>query len=1192
MKYRIPLTNETSPRDSKSAGGTAMESVFRPHHPVIVRILPFIIVLLLALLHCGVVWAIGKESQLAWGVNAVVLKSPWNGMPSLDDLLADQEHTICLNRFYHDGGLNIPATPTECRIGYTRDELLVVFRCTETNMSFPAATRNAEDWYKLINLRDYADTLFPDQVDFLVQPDVTSPSYYQFAMTPDGKKLGCSRLAGADFKPGMAIHAEKVQEFEANVTRRANEWVVFFRIPWTTFGGKPSSYFGILPLRTRWRNGEVSSPVALDFMDEINSTMKSGLQDAQAVDLFIETHFSGPEMQPVKSDLCRLPSGVLRWQRPALATYPDVEMRQRIWQMQCSLRTPTDTNSLAERLSLTRGWTDLMTLEGFTGLPRAWSGTIDNLQHYVWRRDINAALRVNDLGRACQLLDNFLGKLDKVSRWWYADGSPGDILKSEWTPVTSAESLEVQGNTLLMCCQAGGHSMGLHLVLPKTGGVRIFGSSQGYFKPAELLPLEVTRRSGSCTINTADGRVVVSQKPFSVSFYNTAGKKVTQLGANDLAFRFAADGKVLALDFKNHLDSDEVIYGFGERYDYFNENGNVVTLWGTDDWIGNGVGFRNTTYKPLPIFHSSKGYMVYDNSTYRLRGDIGRTDLKQYRITQQGPIFDFYFFLGAPQKSLHSYTALTGRVPLPPKWVFEPWMGRGESAWEGNPLEHFDPVQEETNTILRFAELDIPHSAIYAEGPTANMPVLHEFATPRGIRILGYFAPEIPFSRQQSLMPELKPEELPILRCGDTNICPGINYVDWTHPQAKELVRRWLKPALDLGVAGSMVDFGDMVPDEAVFYDGRRGDEMHNDYTYAYHKTVSELYREKRGNDFILYGRAAAPGGQHWVGQFAGDHSGNFAGLKAVLTGALNLCACGYSTWGSDVCGYFGMPEPGVYMRWFQFACFSPIWRPHGKTTRDPWSYGDAAVTNYKFLAWTRENILDYTYNAAVVAHETGVPIMRSMPLSFPGEQAVAPVRDEYMFGPDLLVAPVLTDDTSRTIVFPKGTWASLWDGKTVKGPAKLNVSTPLDTIPVYLRPGAVVPVQLNRELQVGQSMTPGRVSALVATPASASQTVSLVTDQGKAGKVTVRPQSHGCIWEVENLPETSYLLVYGVSSAAKVKVDGNAVPQVTTIASAMQAGWKADPAGNRLVICLASATAQATQATRTIEVDLGSSEN
>jgi alpha-glucosidase (family GH31 glycosyl hydrolase) len=1152
-------------------------------HPLLRRTLPLFLLSLATVADRGVVLAVQDESRLTWGVNAVVLQSPWSGTPSLDGLLADQEHTVSFNRFYRDGGQSIPATPTECRVAYSSDGLLVVFRCTESNMSFPAAPRNAEDFYTLINSRRYADTLFPDQVDFLIQPDMASASYYQFATTPDGKKLGCSRLGGRNYVPGTEVLANKVEAFQVSVTRRTNEWLAFFRIPWTTFGGKPDSYFGIMPIRTRWREGEVSSPVALDFMDEVNSTMKTGLRETPAVDLFIEAHFAGSAVTPARTGLCRLPSGVLRWQRPALQTYPDVETRQQIWEMQCSLSTPTDTNNLAPRLHLTRCWTDLMILEGFTGLPRASSATFPDLQPYVVRRAVNMALRQNEPAQACRALDVFLGNLNKVSRWWYADGSPGDILKSEWTPVGNVESLEAQGNALLMRCQAGSHNVDLHLVLPQTGGVRVFGETQGYWKPTELLPLEITRGSSSCSLHTPDGKVVISQKPFSVSFYNTAGKKITQIAANNLSFRFGAGGKVLAIDYRNHLEAKEVIYGFGERYDYFNENGNVVTLWGTDDWIGNGVGLRNTTYKPLPVFHSSKGYMVFDNSTYRLRADVGRTEPKQYRITQQGPIFDFYFYIGAPQKSLQSYTALTGRVPLPPQWVFEPWMGRGESAWNNGPLHN--PVWEETNTIARFAELDIPHAAIYAEGRPANSPELHAFATPRGIRILGYFAPEIRLGRQESLMPELKSEELPILRCGGTNICPGVSYVDFTHPQAKELIRRALKPALDLGVAGSMVDFGDMVPDEAVFYDGRRGDEMHNFYTYAYHKTVSEIYREKRGDDFILYGRAASPGGQHWVGQFAGDHSGNLPGLKAVLTGGLNLCACGYSTWGSDVCGYFGMPEPGVYMRWFQFACFSPIWRPHGKTTRDPWSYGDAAVTNYKFLAWTRENILHYTYHAAVIAHETGIPIMRSMPLSFPEEPSVAAVRDEYMFGPDMLVAPVLTDEPSRTVVFPKGTWASFWDGKTVKGPAKVKVNTPLDTTPVYLRAGAVVPVQLSRELQLGQSMTPGRVSALMATPAGASETVSLVPEPGKAGKVTVRPGALGCSWELENLPETDYFLVYGASRAAGVKVDGAVVPQATGASNAPATSWRADLAGNRLLISLPPTQAGQNRPTRTIEL-------
>ncbi|MGH9448422.1 MAG: glycoside hydrolase family 31 protein, partial [Terriglobia bacterium] len=402
-------------------------------------------------------------------------------------------------------------------------------------------------------------------------------------------------------------------------------------------------------------------------------------------------------------------------------------------------------------------------------------------------------------------------------------------------------------------------------------------------------------------------------------------------------------------------------------------------------------------------------------------------------------------------------------------------------------------VAEEESVTLRFAELDIPHSAIYAEGPSALSPELNQFMAGRGIRVLGYFMPAIHPARQKRLMPDLKPDELPILHCGTEEETRELGYVDFTNPNALELCRRALRRALDLGEAGSMVDFGDMTPDSAVFYDGQHGAEMHNFYYYDYQRTVSEVFQEKRGNDFILYGRGAAPGTQRWVGQFAGDHPANFEGLKHVITGALNLCACGYSTWGSDLGGYFGFPQPAVYMRWFQFGCFSPLMRPHGTAPRDPWYFSEAAVANYKFLAWTRENLLNYTYNAAVVAHESGIPIMRSMAVAFPDQRSLAAVGDQYMFGPDLLVAPVITEDDFRTISFPTGVWTSLWDGKTVSGPARLKVSAPLDTIPVYLKAGAVVPVRLSRELEFGKSMTNSRAHALVVTSRNGNESVSLV---------------------------------------------------------------------------------------------------
>ena len=253
-----------------------------------------------------------EEGQFTWGINAAALKSPWNRVPSVDDLLADREHTLVLKGFYRVGGEDRPATPTECRVAYNSDALFVLFRCRESDMSFPYDNLNTTwwpivDWHSLHGLPSANNNWSPnpDEVDFLIQPDVGAPSYYQFAATPQDLRFGCERLlsfstdmaadAAADAR-GSSESVSKVEGFEATVTRGADEWLVFFQIPWQTLGGKPKSQFGFLPVRTRWRDGEFSSPVAIDFNEGL------------PVDLLIETHFSGAaQVQDSQSSLCRLP---------------------------------------------------------------------------------------------------------------------------------------------------------------------------------------------------------------------------------------------------------------------------------------------------------------------------------------------------------------------------------------------------------------------------------------------------------------------------------------------------------------------------------------------------------------------------------------------------------------------------------------------------------------------------------------------------------------------------------------------------------------------------------------------------------------------------------------------------------------------------------------------------------------------
>ncbi|HEV2453675.1 MAG TPA: hypothetical protein VGY98_05405, partial [Verrucomicrobiae bacterium] len=742
-----------------------------------------------------------------WGVNAITLKAAYGDIPSTAEVLTNNENTVFLDRFYHAGGVGTVCA-TACGVACDADNLIVTFRCPEPDLSFAATNRN-ENWSSLLDIPADQDAAFPDKVDLYVRPQMDQSRYYEFTATLAGLKFDCERGAGADIdsgdgsitRPGQG-RIEKVLPFTASVSRESNQWTVLMRIPWKTIGGKPHDCFGLLPVRTRWRDGEVASPVAFDFVER------------PPMDLFIETHFPGDvPVEEGQSSLCRLPSGTLRWQLPAVLSYPDRETVQAIWQMEQSLDEATRADNFARRLWLTQRWTDLLALEGFNFRLGRGSIVTQDLSPFEIRQRINVALQKGETSSAWRILDGYLHQLDLVSRKWFADGSPADI--GEWTPISHLDRVETKDGVLCLHGIAAGHSVNLHLSLPKSGGIRIYGDDEGYFKPNELLPIHVERDASSCSIATSTGRIVINQDPFVISFYDPAGNQVTSIGANDLAFRFDPDGGISAVDFRNSLQSDEVIFGFGEQYNRFNENGNVLTLWGMDDWLGNTVGLMNETYKPIALFHSSRGYTVFDNSTYRLRADIGQTDPHEYRLTQHGPIFDDYFWIDSPERAVESYTALTGKPILPPKWAFEPWMGRTGRGWIATS---HNAVAEEERVTKIFAALDIPHSAIYSEGPGADSAELNHFMAARHIKVLSWFWPVISEHDQAKLLPELPTNDLPLLNAGSRRASLELGYVDFTNPNATELFRRWWRPRLNLGVGGSMVDFGDRVPEEAAFY--------------------------------------------------------------------------------------------------------------------------------------------------------------------------------------------------------------------------------------------------------------------------------------------------------------------------------------------------------------------------------------
>lgn len=971
------------------------------------------------------------------------------GLSSLSFGAPGPDNAVELTQFFRAGGFR-EITPTQAKLWWDADQLHAKFVNTEPDPLYRGNPGLAKPVHYPENDR-FAISAYPDAVYIQFRPDWTSETIFLFAVDSSG--------------------ARNRSDFDATVERAAGQWTVHFGISWDLMGGRPQEGpFGLNLVRSRGQSSELLSPVVLDQTLHLPS------------DLLLSCQFAGrPVGNSAPGFLIALPDGTSRWQLPGELIWPNEEERRWLWQEQTGLARPTTPAMLSERVRLAQRMHDMLVLEGhsFHTDGSNWPVAAGEFYPHEARMAVNRSLCERDLARACAQLDIYLEQLDRASRRWFADQSPGNIRADEWTPVALTGSFRQDGNEVRLEGRAAGHPLPLWLSLCE-GAVRIRGEKPGFFLPQSCDTLVID----GDTITAGQLQVRLEHHPWRIIVSDNGSREVWSLGDGDLRVHLSASGVVTAIDISGPLSVNENLFGFGERFNALGQRGNVVTLWDVDCWDGNIHGQLNQAYKNVPLVHSTAGYSLFWNTTYRLRADVGNTAPDRCRMTAFGDILDLYVWPAPPTIALASYLRLTGMPMLPPPWVFEPWMGGGGRRWSNGPLRN--AVREEIGVVEKFRQLDIPHSALYAEAGNAD-PELYKALQGTDLHILAWDWASMQISRVVALMPDVSAAQLPVLRHtnGETVFRSEENAIlDYTHPQAPELIRRFWAPRLELGLAGSMVDFGDMVPDDAVFHDGHRGTEMHDFYALSYHRTFAQIFQEKRGQDYVLFARSGCAGDQASICHFAGDHQANFFGMRAALRGGLNAAACGFSSWGADAGGYAGWPDPEVYIRWTQWATFCPLMRFHGTTPREPWEYGEQAVVVYRKFAWLRENLLPYIEEAAKEAHEKGVPILRPMPMAYPDLPNLAQCDDEYLFGPDLLIAPMLGPGASRSVVLPPGIWTDFWTGDSFPGGRTIEISAPIDRIGVLLRPGACVPLDLAPSCVPGDSMSEGRIRAmLIATP-------------------------------------------------------------------------------------------------------------
>lgn len=567
--------------------------------------------------------------------------------------------------------------------------------------------------------------------------------------------------------------------------------------------------------------------------------------------------------------------------------------------------------------------------------------------------------------------------------------------------------------------------------------------------------------SGPLTVRLDTG------KPWGLEFLDADGRRLTAVERRGTGFATAPDGSHHMIG-QLALGVGEYIYGLGERFTPYVKNGQNVDIWQAD-----GGTSSEQAYKNIPFHLSSRGYGVFVNHPGKVSYEIGSESVGQVQFSVEDQSIEYYVVAGpTPKEVLRRYTALTGRPALPPAWSFGLWL----------TTSFCTPYDEETVTsfVDGMAERDLPLSVFHFDcfwmreyqwsdfrwdpevfpDPEGMLRRLRE----RGLKVSVWINPYI--AQRSGLFAEAAAAGY-LVRRPNGDIWqwdlwqPGMALVDFTNPAAREWYADQLRTLLDQGIDSFKADFGERVPTDVVWHDGSDPERMHNYYAQLYNSTVFELLEKERGpGDAVLFARSATAGGQQFPVHWGGDCFASLGAMAESLRGGLSLSLSGFGFWSHDIGGFEGTPDPAVFKRWLAFGLLSSHSRLHGNVSyRVPWAFGDEAVDVARKFTRLKHRLMPYLYGAAVEAHRTGVPVMRPMVLEFPDDPACRALDRQYMLGPDLLVAPVFTAEGDVEFYVPEGTWTHLLTGETVEGPAFRRETHGFDSLPLYVRPGTLLPL-------------------------------------------------------------------------------------------------------------------------------------
>jgi alpha-glucosidase len=610
-------------------------------------------------------------------------------------------------------------------------------------------------------------------------------------------------------------------------------------------------------------------------------------------------------------------------------------------------------------------------------------------------------------------------------------------------------------------------------------------------------------------ISTSALRVSIQHAPFRVAFATSAGQSLDE----DDAQRGTGFSGNASRVWKR-LRDDEHVYALGEKNGSLDKRGWKLGGYSFTMWNSDTFGYDSSTdpiYVSVPFYivlRKGVAFGIFLDNTFRSNFDIGHQSEGVLSFGAEGGALDYYFIYGPePKKVIERYTALTGRMPLPPLWS----LGYNQCRYSYYPEKKVRFIAE------NFRERRIPADVIWLDihYQDSFKPFTWDrkrFPDPArmisdlrkdGFRIVTIVDPhpkkEVGYAPYDSgLAGDLFVKnrdgsiyEAPVWPSqAEAGAGPSV-FPDFSKPAARAWWGTLYADFLNAGVAGIWNDMNEPaifdVPSGTMPLDVRHDNEgaptdhreIHNVYGMLMSRSTYEGLLKLRPNErpFIL-SRASFAGGQRYSALWPGDNTSDWSHLRQSIPTLLGLGLSGFPFVGSDIGGFNEAPTAELFTRWLQAGVFYPFMRTHtmfNSPDQEPWSYGAQYESLNRRAIELRYQLLPYIYSVMREAAESGIPAMRPLMLEYPDDERTYGIDDQFLFGSDLLIAPVLrAETTQRSVYLPAGDWYDYWSGAHYTGGKWIVVPVTLASIPIFVRGGAFVfaqPVVQHTGEMAGQTL-------------------------------------------------------------------------------------------------------------------------